>query len=100
MKLVYSDAHAQIFIRHIYSLQFSYENSNKFMYQQQKQLKEEQHGYVCELHKQMKEQDRNLEKKELWNKEQVEYAVQENIKLKHKQENELKGSGVTTIVYT
>ncbi|XP_056592731.1 coiled-coil domain-containing protein 83 isoform X2 [Triplophysa dalaica] len=90
MKLVYIDAQAQIFIRHIYSLQFSYENNNKFMYQQQKQLKEEQHGYVCELHKQMKEHDRNLEKKELWNKEQVEYAVQENLKLKHKQENELK----------
>lgn len=66
------------------------------MYPQQEQLKEEQYGHVCELHEQMREQERNLEQQELWNKEQVERAIQENLKLKHEQENELKGTGVIT----
>lgn len=58
---------------------------------QRDQLQEEQQQKFRVLYDQVKEQEKQLQEKELVNEEQVEQAIQHNLELKRIQDEELAG---------
>ncbi|MGH0155324.1 UNVERIFIED_CONTAM: hypothetical protein FKN15_029322 [Acipenser sinensis] len=61
-------------------------------YNQREHLKEEQLGHIQTLLKQAKDQERELEHKEVVSKEQVEQALQDHWELEKTKEREIEGN--------
>ncbi|KAL7847269.1 hypothetical protein SRHO_G00222490 [Serrasalmus rhombeus] len=65
------------------------EAKNQKLTELRDQLREEQLALIRELNKQAKEQEKELEQREVVNKEQLEQAQQCNLEVTHRQEEEL-----------